>query len=189
VLDFVLNCACFVYIGAWLPFTSFDSPQVGIKPWKLGVLFIAILTLRRIPPLLLLYRWIPEIATWKEALFSGHFGECFSKVMDILVTQRGLGPMGVGAVFISTLALTRLPRPHSPPQSQPELLAACLEPIVAFMVLGSIFTRERFPYFPFPHADVSHRTLPKMVYPYPSSHWAGPSSRTHYLARRRLYAQ
>lgn len=74
VIDLVLNCACFVYIGAWLPFDAFNSPELGITPWRLVVLFIAILALRRIPSILLLYKWIPEIRTWREALFSGHFG-------------------------------------------------------------------------------------------------------------------
>lgn len=49
--------------------------------------------------------------------------------------------MGVGAVFVSTLALTRLPEPHSPPQNQQEYLAATLQTIVSFIVLGSIFIR------------------------------------------------
>ena len=72
----MLNCGCFVYIGAWLPFTSFNSPELGITPWRLIVLFIAVLTLRRIPALLAIYRWVPEISDWREALFSGHFGTC-----------------------------------------------------------------------------------------------------------------
>ncbi|KAI0949305.1 hypothetical protein AcW1_008956 [Taiwanofungus camphoratus] len=121
VIDLLLNCGCFIYIGAWLPFSSFNSPDLGIAPWRLVVLFIAILFVRRIPCLLLLYKWVPEIRNWREALFSGHFG-----------------PMGVGAVFISTLAVTRLPVPHSPPQGQAELLAATLQTIVSFVVLGSI---------------------------------------------------
>jgi hypothetical protein len=50
--------------------------------------------------------------------------------------------MGVGAVFISSLALTRLPTPHDPPQNQQELLAATLQPIVSFIVLGSIIIRK-----------------------------------------------
>ena len=50
--------------------------------------------------------------------------------------------MGVGAIFISTLAVTELPEPQSPPQSQAELLAATLQTIVAFVVLGSIVIRE-----------------------------------------------
>jgi NhaP-type Na+/H+ or K+/H+ antiporter len=74
VIDLLLNCGCFIYIGAWLPFTAFNAPELGITPWRLVVLFIAILVLRRIPPLLLLFKWIPEISDWREALFSGHFG-------------------------------------------------------------------------------------------------------------------
>lgn len=124
VIDFVLNCGCFIYIGAWLPFADFNSPALGIEVWKLVGLFAAILALRRIPPLLLLYKWVPEINGWKEALFSGHFG-----------------PMGVGAVFVSTLALTRLPEPHSPPRNQEEYLAATLQTIVSFIVLASILIR------------------------------------------------
>ncbi|KAH7912396.1 Sodium/hydrogen exchanger family-domain-containing protein [Hygrophoropsis aurantiaca] len=121
VIDYVLNCACFIYIGAWLPFDMYDAPAFGINPGRLVVLLISILVLRRIPPLLLLYKFVPEIATWREALFSGHFG-----------------PMGVSAVFVSALALTRLPAPESPPADQAQLLAATIQIIVSFVVLGSI---------------------------------------------------
>ncbi|KAJ4468221.1 Sodium/hydrogen exchanger [Lentinula aciculospora] len=127
VIDLVLNCACFIYIGAWLPFEDFNIPSLGIVPWKLLVLFISTAFLRRILPMMLLYKWIPEIGSWREALFCGHFG-----------------PMGVGAVFISTLALTELPTPHNPPQNQEELLALCIQPVVAFVVLGSIIIRSYY---------------------------------------------
>jgi hypothetical protein len=50
--------------------------------------------------------------------------------------------MGVGAIFISALALHKLPVPRDPPENEEELLAASLELIVAFVVLGSIFIRE-----------------------------------------------
>lgn len=49
--------------------------------------------------------------------------------------------MGVGAVFVSTLALSKLPTPHSPPKNQQEYLAATLQTIVSFVVLGSILIR------------------------------------------------
>jgi sodium/hydrogen antiporter len=75
VIDLVLNCAGFIYIGAWLPFGSYNVPELGIDVWKLVVLFIGILALRRIPALLLIYKAVPEIKSWREALFSGHFGE------------------------------------------------------------------------------------------------------------------
>ncbi|KAH7918314.1 hypothetical protein BV22DRAFT_1041837 [Leucogyrophana mollusca] len=133
VIDYVLNCACFIYIGAWLPFSSYDSPEFGINPGRLMALLIAILVLRRIPPLLLLYKLVPEITTWREALFSGHFG-----------------PMGVSAVFVSALALTRLPAPQSPPADQAELLAATIQIIVSFVVLGSIVIHGlSIPFFSF----------------------------------------
>ena len=74
VIDLVLNCACFIYIGAWLPFNMYNSPELGITPWRLIVLLIGILALRRIPCLLLIYKWIPDVRNWKEALFCGHFG-------------------------------------------------------------------------------------------------------------------
>ncbi|CAK5263635.1 unnamed protein product [Mycena citricolor] len=117
VIDLVLNCGCFVYIA-----------------------------LRRIPVVLLLYRFVPEIKTWKEALFTGHFG-----------------PMGVGAVFVSTLAVSRLPQPNNPPADQQELLAATLQPIVAFVVLGSIIVHGlSIPFFTL-SGNMQSRTRSLMV--------------------------
>ncbi|KAJ6534134.1 hypothetical protein B0H19DRAFT_904494, partial [Mycena capillaripes] len=74
-IDLVLICGCFVSIGAcvWMPFTAFNNPELGITPWCLPILFVAILALRHISPVLLLYRWVSEILTWREALFTGHF--------------------------------------------------------------------------------------------------------------------
>jgi NhaP-type Na+/H+ or K+/H+ antiporter len=80
VIDLLLNCACFVYIGAWLPFNTFSIPDLDIIPWRLAVLTVGILFLRRIPAILALYSWIPEITSWREALFSGHFGACIHDV-------------------------------------------------------------------------------------------------------------
>lgn len=58
--------------------------------------------------------------------------------------------IGVGAIFISTLALSKLPNPQSPPQNQSERLAASLHPIVSFVVLGSILIRRSLNGSPFP---------------------------------------
>lgn len=121
VIDLLLNIACFIYIGAWLPFHDFNISELDIVPWRLIVLFFALLALRRLPALLAIYKWVPDIENWREALFCGHFG-----------------PMGVGAVFISTLALHELPPPANPPQDQTDVLALSIQPIVAFIVLGSI---------------------------------------------------
>lgn len=49
--------------------------------------------------------------------------------------------MGVGAVFISTLAIHRLNEPTDPPITQEDYLALTLQPIIAFVVLASIIIR------------------------------------------------
>ena len=50
--------------------------------------------------------------------------------------------MGVGAIFISTLALRQLPPPSSnTPQTQQDILALSIHPIVSFVVLSSIIVR------------------------------------------------
>jgi NhaP-type Na+/H+ or K+/H+ antiporter len=87
VIDYVLNCCCFIYIGAWLPFHAYDSPEYGITPWKLVLLVIAILLLRRIPFLLAVYKLVPEIKSWQQALFSGHFGEWLISIRHLLSPQ------------------------------------------------------------------------------------------------------
>jgi NhaP-type Na+/H+ or K+/H+ antiporter len=89
-------------------------------------LAIAILLLRRLPFMLAAYRWIPDIKTFREAAFTGWFG-----------------PMGVGAVFIATLAKTKLPEPHEDgPIGQAELLSATIQPIIFFIVLVSTLCRK-----------------------------------------------
>jgi len=46
--------------------------------------------------------------------------------------------MGVSAIFVSALALHRLPGPRDPPQTQEDVLAMALQPVVGFIVLVSI---------------------------------------------------
>ena len=87
IIDFILNCGCFVYIGAWLPFTSFSIPELGISPWNLVLLSCGVVLLRRIPAILALYKWIPEITTWQGALFCGHFGTYISFAMSSIIAD------------------------------------------------------------------------------------------------------
>lgn len=74
VVDLLFNVAVFVYIGAWMPFDSFNSEVTGATVWRLVVLAILIILLRRLPIMIILYKWIPDVRTFHEALFSGHFG-------------------------------------------------------------------------------------------------------------------
>lgn len=143
VIDMVLNCGCFIYIGAWIPFDKFTISELDINPSKLVTLTVGIMLLRRIPVVLVLYKWIPEISTWKEALFSGHFGNKYIYNGSFLLTQfLAIGPMGVGAIFISTFALQKLPLPADPPIAQGDYFALSLQPIVSFVILASIIIRE-----------------------------------------------
>ncbi|KAJ6622534.1 Sodium/hydrogen exchanger family-domain-containing protein [Mycena sp. CBHHK59/15] len=124
VIDLLFNVAAFVYIGAWMPFASFDDPAgTTLSAWRLTVLAVCVFLLRRLPVMVALYRWIPDIKTLREAVFSGHFG-----------------PIGVGAIFISTLAtevLQESPRARAG-DAQVVLLAKTIQPICAFMVICSI---------------------------------------------------
>jgi NhaP-type Na+/H+ or K+/H+ antiporter len=141
ILDLVLNCACFIYIGAWLPFNSFNISELGITPWRLVLLMLVILVLRRIPSLLILYRVMPEVSNWREALFCGHFGPVSTEWIFLTFSPNSSFQIGVGAIFIATLAQSRLDVPQDPPSSQQDILAIALQPIVSFVVLGSILTR------------------------------------------------
>ena len=73
-LQVTSNCAVFVFIGAWIDFPSMNMPELHVTPGRLAAFFFSILFVRRIPPMLLLYRVVPDIRTWKEALFVGWFG-------------------------------------------------------------------------------------------------------------------
>jgi len=74
VIDLLFNIATFVYVGAWMPFNDFRNPALTLTPWRLVVIAILVLLFRRLPAIIALYRWIPDIKTFREAVFSGHFG-------------------------------------------------------------------------------------------------------------------
>jgi sodium/hydrogen antiporter len=86
-IDLLLNLSYFVFLGVIIPWNSFNTPHLGIIPWRLllvGTLMIFVL--RRVPVVLALARMIPDIKSMREALFYGHFG-----------------PIGPGAVFSALL--------------------------------------------------------------------------------------
>ena len=88
VIDLLLNSAAFVYVGAWMPFDSFSDKTLSLSTWRLICIAILMLLLRRLPIILGLFKWIPDIKSFREALFSGHFG-----------------PIGIGQLYH--------PHPHS----------------------------------------------------------------------------
>ncbi|KAF8812044.1 hypothetical protein BYT27DRAFT_7183207 [Phlegmacium glaucopus] len=134
VIDILFNVAAFIFVGAWMPFGTFHKEVIGglamgFEVWRLVILAVLVLLLRRLPIIMGLFRWIPDIKTWREGVFIGHFG-----------------PMGIGAIFISTLASEFLHDyvEHNPTSGsagqrhQIEMVRDMIQPIVAFMVLCSI---------------------------------------------------
>lgn len=128
VIDLLLNMAFFVYFGAIVPWNQFNEASLGLHPGKLVVIAILIILFRRIPIMLALKPIIPDIRTWREALFCGHFG-----------------PIGVGAIFISILARAELehegPTPLAtlPSPSHPNyIVVATIWPVTCFLIIASI---------------------------------------------------
>lgn len=128
VIDLLINLAFFVYLGSIIPWAQFDSPVIGTSAWKLVVLAFLVLFFRRIPIMMLLKPVIPDVKTWREALFAGHFG-----------------PIGVGAIFVAILARAELETETTTPLSAlPEPgfehlnIIELIWPITTFLVITSI---------------------------------------------------
>jgi hypothetical protein len=140
VIDLLLNTAAFVFVGAWMPFDSFSDETLSLSVGRLICVAVLVFSLRRLPIIVALFKWIPDIKSFREALFSGHFGPMGvgkHSPLDfdlVLFCSRDF----TGAIFTSTLAAEILPRPQNPPANQTERLAALIQPVVAFMVLCSI---------------------------------------------------
>ncbi|KAF3483364.1 uncharacterized protein GIQ15_02688 [Arthroderma uncinatum] len=128
VIDLLLNLAYFVYFGSIIPWQQFNMPEYGMVPWRLVVLALLVLFFRRIPAMLMLKPFIPDIKTWREALFAGHFG-----------------PIGVGAIFAAILARAELethstqPLAEIPgPGGKDHIIIYVIWPITTFLVITSI---------------------------------------------------
>jgi Na(+)/H(+) antiporter len=128
VIDLLINLAFFVYFGTIIPWEQYNSAALGIAPWKLVVVGTMVIFFRRIPIMMCLKPIIPDIKTWREALFAGHFG-----------------PIGVGAIFVAILARAELetetttPLDALPTDGNPHLnIIELIWPITTFLVIVSI---------------------------------------------------
>ena len=74
IVDLLFNVATFIYIGANMPFKEFTDAGNSLSLWRLFVLAILTLLLKRIPIMLALWKYIPDIKTFRDAVFVGHFG-------------------------------------------------------------------------------------------------------------------
>ncbi|KAE8351648.1 putative plasma membrane antiporter [Aspergillus coremiiformis] len=121
-IEALLNFGTFMYLGAVMPWKEFNMPEdTGITLPRLFGLGFLILVLRRIPSILLGYRFMPAICgNWTEALFMGYFG-----------------PIGIGAISYVEYARRLFPERG---QSDREInhLAETMTPVVYWLVLFSI---------------------------------------------------
>jgi NhaP-type Na+/H+ or K+/H+ antiporter len=101
VIDLLINLAFFVYFGSIIPWELFNEPSIGLSPWRLVVLGLLVLFFRRIPIMLMLKPVIPDLKTWREASFAGHFG-----------------PIGVGGLFVAILARAELETDSTSPLAE-----------------------------------------------------------------------
>lgn len=132
IIDMLLNSSMFVFFGAIIPWNTFTprdiTPSLGV--WQLILFLVLVLLFRRIPIVFAMKRFVPDIRTYSEALFCGHFG-----------------PMGVGALFLGIEARAQLEtetshplrRPAMPesPYSEQDKAIYLIWPVVCFVVLGS----------------------------------------------------
>lgn len=132
VIDLISNLAFFVYFGAIVPWSDFNKVDIGLNAWRLVVLAIVIIFLRRVPVVLAMKPFTPDVKTWREALFCGHFG-----------------PIGVGAIFAAILARGDLEGHYTKEETPLDIhelepthphyqLLAIIWPIVCFVVIVSI---------------------------------------------------
>ncbi|KAE8442860.1 hypothetical protein EG329_002602 [Mollisiaceae sp. DMI_Dod_QoI] len=134
IIDMMLNSSLFIFFGALIPWKKFVprdiTPHCGI--WQLVLFLILVLLFRRIPIVVAMKRFIPDLRTYREALFCGHFG-----------------PMGVGALFLAMEARSELePESMYPSRREHGLLGPAPDtdeafhlvwPVICFAVLGSTF--------------------------------------------------
>jgi NhaP-type Na+/H+ or K+/H+ antiporter len=121
-IDVLLNFGGFMYIGTIINWSDFHDPDgTGITIWRLLLLGVMVLFLRRIPAILALYKLMPRVVdNWKEALFMGYFG-----------------PIGIGAVFYVEHTRHLIPVQGEGDTEYEDLLRA-LTPTVHFLVVFSI---------------------------------------------------
>ncbi|GAM89275.1 hypothetical protein ANO11243_073120 [Dothideomycetidae sp. 11243] len=128
VIDLLLNSAMFVYLGTIIPWQSIST----IETWKIALFAVLVLLFRRMPIVLAVYRFTPDIRTLREAGFVGWFG-----------------PMGLGGLFLAMEARAMLetgksiPLPHPPryeyPLTDRQQAVELIWPIVCSVVVASTF--------------------------------------------------
>ncbi|KAJ1893195.1 hypothetical protein LPJ66_005904 [Kickxella alabastrina] len=113
----ILSMTFFMYFGATIPWAEYTSANF-LSPWRISVAVVLIIILRHLPAIVALYRLVPAINNWKEALFAGWFG-----------------PIGVSAIFYAIETIKQI-KDHD--GSNAGIVAKIVYPIVCAVVFGSV---------------------------------------------------
>ncbi|PHH61980.1 hypothetical protein CDD81_7671 [Ophiocordyceps australis] len=125
-VDMLLNVSVFLWFGAFLPWHAFELNAVpGLTTWRLAVLGLLVLALRRLPWVFAMHPWIHQIQEVRQAVFVGFFG-----------------PIGVSAIFYLYIALDfieqHLSESKKVPRSDVEHLGETIRVVVWFLTVCSI---------------------------------------------------
>ncbi|RYP06010.1 hypothetical protein DL764_003427 [Monosporascus ibericus] len=118
-MDYLLNATFFAFLGAMMPWQDYKLEFMA--SWRYIVIAVCLLIFKRLPPLLVLYRIIPQVRNLKEAAFMGYFG-----------------PVGVAAIYYAGIVVRYLEeRPGELSQSE-ERLRSAVRPVIYSVVVASI---------------------------------------------------
>ena len=87
-MDMLLNVTVFLWYGAYLPWDRFADNALALPAWRLLLLGLAVLALRRLPWVFAMRGAIRQIRHTRQAVFVGFFG-----------------PIGVSAIFYLFISL------------------------------------------------------------------------------------
>ncbi|KAJ1859925.1 hypothetical protein LPJ73_001620 [Coemansia sp. RSA 2703] len=114
-LNGFLSTTFFMYFGTIIPWSAYSGV---LTPWRIAVVVVAIMLVRRLPLLMALYKLIPAIQNWQSALFAGWFG-----------------PIGVSAVFYAVETIKQVEE-HA--DSNAGDIGEIVFPLVCAVVFGSV---------------------------------------------------
>ncbi|KAJ9233610.1 putative plasma membrane antiporter [Paecilomyces variotii] len=121
-IETLLNFGAFMYLGTVMPWDTFQMPEAtGITVARLFGLGLFVLVFRRIPAILMTYRFMSKVCNnWREAMFLGYFG-----------------PIGLGAISYAEYTSGLFPEPG---ESDREInnLTSAIVPVVYWLVFFSI---------------------------------------------------
>jgi hypothetical protein len=118
IIDMLLNVAIFMYIGMIIPWQDYSNEELGLSGWRMVLLGITVILLRRPPWILATHKIIPAVHSWSQGAFMGWFG-----------------PIGVGAVYYIEVAIRSVPDDHTR-----DHLRRITSPVVLFCVFSSVLT-------------------------------------------------